>query len=294
VIHEIFIQDVQGNWTRVKALIDCGATSLSIFASPRLIEILGLGTQQAHTTIYGLDGNIRSHVKDSRKTRLSVSYFEHKQPVDESDVLIVPMTAYDLVLGLPWFKTAKELPWFKTRKELPWFKTAKELPWFKTRKELPWFKTAKELPWFKTRKELPWFKTAKELPWFKTAKELPWFKTAKELPWFKTRNPEIDWEAGRLLSLQRRQPQPNRHGKEVSPTETGPDIQTLSATAFEDLCSSDEVSDTFTLGECIGLLGATTEGPSRHDELQIHTPGADKAGRSSGSSCGRRAQARLE
>jgi hypothetical protein len=162
VIHEISIQDVQGNWIRVKALIDCGATS--IFASPRLIELLGLESQQAHTTTYGLDGNIMSHARDSRKTRLSVSYFEHEQPVDESDVLIVPMTAYDLVLGLPWFKT---------------------------------------------------------------------------------RNPEIDWEAGKLLSLQRRQP--NNHGKEVSPTETGPDIQTLSATAFEDLCSSDEVSDTFSL-----------------------------------------------
>jgi hypothetical protein len=140
-----------------------------------------------------------------------VSYFEHEQPVDESDVLIVPMTAYDLVLGLPWFKA---------------------------------------------------------------------------------RNPEIDWEAGKLLSLQRRQPQPNNHGKEVLPTETGPDIQTLSATAFEDLCSSDEVSDTFslTLGECTGLLGATTEG----HKSELYTPGADKAGRSSGSSCGRRAQARLE
>jgi hypothetical protein len=148
-IHEISIQDVQGNWFRVKALIDCGATS--ILASPRLIEILGLGTQQAHTTTYGLDGNIRSHANDSRKTRLSVSYFEHEQPVDESDVLIVPMTAYDLVLDLPWFKTTKGLPWFRTR------------------------------------------------------------------------NPEIDWDAGRLLSLQRCQPQLNRHGKEVSATETGQD-----------------------------------------------------------------------
>jgi hypothetical protein len=92
-----------------------------------------------------------SHAKGSRKTRLSVSYFEHKQPVDESEVLIVPMTACDLGLGLPWFKT---------------------------------------------------------------------------------RNPEINWEAGKLLSLQRRQPQPNNHGKEVSPRETGPDIQTPSATAF--------------------------------------------------------------
>jgi predicted aspartyl protease len=107
VIHEISVQD---NWTRVKALIDCGATS--IFASPKLIEILGLQTQQAHTTIYGLDGNVMSHAKDSRKTRLSVSYYEHEQPVDESEVLIVRMTAYDLVLGLPWFKAGNpEIDW---------------------------------------------------------------------------------------------------------------------------------------------------------------------------------------
>jgi hypothetical protein len=188
VIHEISIQDVQGNWIRVKALIDCGATS--IFASPRLIEILGLQKQQAHTTTYGLDGKVMSHAKDSRKTRLSVSYFEHKQPVDESEVLIVPMTAYDLVLGLPWFKG---------------------------------------------------------------------------------RNPEIDWKAGKLLSLQRRQPQADNHGKEVSPRETGPVIQTLSATAFRDLCSSDEVSHTFslTLGKCNELLGATTGGHVS-SELLLH------------------------
>jgi hypothetical protein len=139
VIHEISIQDVHGNRTRVKALIDCGATS--IFASPKLIEILGLQTQQAHNTTDRLDGNVMSHAKDSRKSRLSVSYFEDEQPVDELDVLIVPITAYNLVLGLPWFTA---------------------------------------------------------------------------------RNPEIDWEAGKLLSLQRRQPQPNNHGKEVSSTETGP------------------------------------------------------------------------
>jgi hypothetical protein len=177
VIHEISIQDVHGNWTRVKALIDCGA--MSIFASPRLIVMLDLQTQQAHSTTYGLDGKVMSHAKYSRKTRLSVSYFEHEQQVDESEVLIVPMTAYNLVLGLPWFKA---------------------------------------------------------------------------------RNPEIDWEAGKLLSLQRRQPQPNNHCKEVLPTETGPHIQTLSATAFEDLCSSDEVSNTFSLssGECNALPGATT------------------------------------
>jgi hypothetical protein len=195
VIHEISIQDVEGNWIRVQERIDCGATS--IFASPRLIEILGLQTQQAHTTTYGLDGKVMSHAKDSRKTRLSVSYFEHEQPVDESEVSIVPMTAYDLVLGLPWLKA---------------------------------------------------------------------------------RNPEIDWEAGKLLSLQRRQPQPDNHGKEVSPCETRPDIQSLSATAFRDLCSSDEVSHIFslTLGECNELLGATTVGHVSSERL-LH-PGSIQGG----------------
>jgi hypothetical protein len=138
-----------------------------------------------------------------------VSYFEHEQPVNESEVLIVPMMAYDLGLGLPWPKARK---------------------------------------------------------------------------------PEINWVAGKLLSLQRRQPQPNSHDKEAL-SETGSDIQTLSATAFRDLCSLEEVSHTFSLkqGECIGLLGATTAGHPSHDEL--YTSGADKAGRSSSSSCGRRAQA---
>jgi hypothetical protein len=83
------------------------------------------------------------------------------------------------------------------------------------------------------------------------------------LPWLKARNPEIDWEASKLLSPRKRQPQPNEHGREAS-SETGPGIQMLSATAFRDLCSSDEVSHTFslTLDERIGLLGATT-GPSK-------------------------------
>jgi hypothetical protein len=42
--------------------------------------------------------------KESRKASLLVQYFEHLKPVDKSEVLVVPMKAYDLVLGLPWFK----------------------------------------------------------------------------------------------------------------------------------------------------------------------------------------------
>jgi hypothetical protein len=35
-------------------------------------------------------------------------------PVDEPDVLVVPMMAYDLVLGLPWFQSRNpEIDWSK-------------------------------------------------------------------------------------------------------------------------------------------------------------------------------------
>ena len=134
-----------------------------------------------------------------------MKYFEHQDLVDEPEVLIVPMTAYDLVLGLPWFQT---------------------------------------------------------------------------------KNADIDWEAGRLLSL--------RADRQLGASVSGPDIQTLSATAFGDFCDSDEVADAFclTLGECKGLLGATF-GSHRKDGERV-TLGAGRARRSSGSSCGRRTQTRLE
>jgi len=61
-------------------------------------------SKQAHTTTYGLDGRVLSHARDSRKAQLDVKYFQHQKSADEPQVLIVPMTAYDLVLGLPWLK----------------------------------------------------------------------------------------------------------------------------------------------------------------------------------------------
>jgi hypothetical protein len=49
----------------------------------------------------------------------------------------------------------------------------------------------------------------------------------------------------------------------------GPDIQTLGATAFDDLLASDEVVAAFALriGECTGLLGATLE------DITLDSPG---------------------
>jgi hypothetical protein len=65
----------------------------------------------------------------------------------------------------------------------------------------------------------------------------------------------------------------------------GPGIQTLGATAFDDLLSSIAVVVAFAqqTGECIGLLGATLEGIT-----------LDSPGESSGGSCGRRAPPRRD
>jgi hypothetical protein len=52
--------------------------------------------------------------KDRRKTTISCQYFEHLAPVDEPDILVVPMTAYDLVLGYSWFQSWNpEIDWSK-------------------------------------------------------------------------------------------------------------------------------------------------------------------------------------
>jgi hypothetical protein len=52
------------------------------------------------------------------------------------------------------------------------------------------------------------------------------------LPWFKTRNPEIDGEEGKLLSLWGQPTKQNDHGNLEA--RAGPDTQILSAAAFGD------------------------------------------------------------
>jgi len=44
---------------------------------------------------------------ESRTASSLVQYFEHLKPVDESEVLVIPMKVYNLVLGLPWKETRK-------------------------------------------------------------------------------------------------------------------------------------------------------------------------------------------
>jgi hypothetical protein len=50
--------------------------------------------------------------KDSRKATISVHYLDQLAPVDKPEVLIVPIRAYDFVLGMPWFTARNpEIDW---------------------------------------------------------------------------------------------------------------------------------------------------------------------------------------
>jgi hypothetical protein len=46
-----------------------------------------------------------AHASDYRRTAFTVQYMDHLSPVRESEVLVVPIQAYNLVLGLPWFQS---------------------------------------------------------------------------------------------------------------------------------------------------------------------------------------------
>jgi hypothetical protein len=110
IIHEIQIRDIDGEMQRVRALIECGATS--IFLGPRSLKKLGISHEAAHITTLGLGGQIMQHAKDIRKTSITVEYMEHLAPVAEPEVLVVPMRAYNQVLGLQWFRARNpEIDW---------------------------------------------------------------------------------------------------------------------------------------------------------------------------------------
>jgi hypothetical protein len=96
----------------VNAHIDCGATS--IFISPSLIWKLELPHKPTFTSTQCLNSQVMMSAKAPRNARLLVHNFEHLKPVDELEVTVVPMKAYDLVLGLPGFKARNpEIDWTK-------------------------------------------------------------------------------------------------------------------------------------------------------------------------------------
>jgi len=110
IVHKVHIRDRHGEMHRARALIVCGA--ISIFMAPRLLRPLGISHEAAHIITLGLNREVMKHANDSWKTRITVQYLDYLAPVDESDVLVMPMCAYDLILGLPWFqKSNSDIHW---------------------------------------------------------------------------------------------------------------------------------------------------------------------------------------
>jgi len=88
---------------QVKALIDSCETSNIIL--PSRLRKLELPQDAAFTPTQDLNGPVMVSAKASRMASLLVQYFEPHNLVDESHVSFIRMTAYNLVLGLRWFKT---------------------------------------------------------------------------------------------------------------------------------------------------------------------------------------------
>jgi hypothetical protein len=103
IIHDVFIRD--GNWEmqHVPALIDCGA--ISILMALRLRKLLGLVDEPAFDMTLGLNGQVMPQTSNSRTMAFTVQYIVHISRVQASEVLVVPMQAYNLVLGLPWIQS---------------------------------------------------------------------------------------------------------------------------------------------------------------------------------------------
>ena len=119
------------------------------------------------------------------------------------------------------------------------------------------------------------------------------------LPWFQSRNPDVDWQSGRLLALltpggaevvavdlvdHQECPgnAPGSTAREEACSEGGggiPDIQILGANAFDDQLASEEVVWTFFLrvGVRIGLLGVTVESISSGEIGTRHWTGEQGA-----------------
>jgi len=234
IVHEVQIQDQHGELQRIQALIDCGATSIVI--SPQLLNRLGLPHEAAHITTHGLDGQVIAHVRESHKTAMTVQYIDHLAPVHEPEVLVVPMRAYYLVLGLPWFKTRKlEIDWDTGR--LTSFRTPSGQGEAR--------RSGMIAQWYEGRYDES---TNVRLP--DIGGSMPTINSMSEI--------SVDPDGER------------RESGEDSPTR---DIEILGATAFDDLLASDETIETFAIqiGECSGLLGATMEVTTLEDPGEIET-----------------------
>jgi len=103
IIHEVLIRDGSGEMQRVRDIINCGTMSISV--ALRLRGWLGLVYEPAFVTTLGLNGPVMAPANECPKRAFTVQYIAHLSPLEETEVVFVPMWAYDLGLWLPKFQS---------------------------------------------------------------------------------------------------------------------------------------------------------------------------------------------
>jgi hypothetical protein len=79
---------------------------------------LALADETAYVTTSDLNGQVMAHASESRRTALTVQYVDHLSPVQQSEMLVVAMRAYNLVLGLPWVQSRNPDVYWKRGRQL--------------------------------------------------------------------------------------------------------------------------------------------------------------------------------
>ena len=84
--------------------------------TPRLRTWFCLEHEAAYVTTLGLNGQVMANVSNSRQTDFTVQCMENISPVQESEVLVVPIRAYNLVFRLRWFRARNpDVDWQSVR-----------------------------------------------------------------------------------------------------------------------------------------------------------------------------------
>jgi len=233
-VPDVQIRDQHREMQRIRALIDCGATS--IFISPQLLNRLGLHHEAAHITTHGLTSQVIAHANESCKTAMMVQYMDHSAPLHKPEVLVIPMRAYDIVLGLRWLKPRKpDIDWATGRL------TSLRTPSGQGEAG----RSGIIVQWYEG-----WYDESTKVRLLDIVGSKPMINSTSQIP--------VDPNG-----------KPTYSGED-SPT---PDIEIFGANAFDDLSASDETIETFALriGECSGLLGATMEATTLEDPGEIET-----------------------
>jgi len=161
---------------------------------------------------------------------------DHLAPVHEPEVLVVPITAYDVVLGLPWFKTRNlEIDWA----------------------------TGRLTPLSTASGQGDACQSGMIVQWYEG-----WDDESTNI-----RLPDIGDSTLTISSTSEIAVDPDGKPRESGEDSPTPDIGILGATAFDNLLASDETIETFALcvGECSGLLEATMEVTTLEDSGEIVT-----------------------